>query len=358
MKLEEFNFFQTVIYFLCAFISFLCLLRITNGKHIPYKLDVFFLILFSSLYMLLFGFRDKEVGSDTYNYVRIFNLVNTNNFNQEELNDYLFIYLSKIIGFVSDNPRYILVLVAMIYILLFYIFLRKIPSKNKIIIFFVFVSTVFFKNMGINILRQGIAEMFFLLSLMFSMNDKKIKYVLISIFSFFTHATLIIPIIVYYLSNKIIGIKINALISVYLIAIVLSYLNWDLNLIIDNLPFIDVKYLKYINSEDSLADFYETGFKFRFVFFNTIYLSLGYIIIKYFNYQVSVFYRRIFITYVILSCIYFLMFNIPYSDRIGLFSWCLIPLIVYPFFSNTERKINILRWGIFVCSILMFVFIK
>src|SRR5690606_38193257 len=159
---------------------------------------------------------------------------------------------------------------------------------------------------------------------------------------------------VYLLSKKFYNTKTNALAIVFLMSIILSFLSEDLSLILNNLPFIGDKYLKYLNPTSSISASYDTGFKPQFVFFNTIFFILGYLLIKYFKVYITPFYKRVFFTYTLLSCILFLMFNIPYSDRIGLFSWALIPIIVYPYFSILKSKILFWRWGIYVFCIILF----
>ena len=38
-----------------------------------------------------------------------------------------------------------------------------------------------------------------------------------------------------------------------------------------------------------------------------------------------------------LSIIFFLCFQIPYSDRIGLFSWMMLPILMAPYFSDKSK---------------------
>jgi len=354
MEQQDFDLYFNITYLLCSFFCFCYILQLTVGKNIPKKIDSILIITFSLLYALLFGFRGEEVGSDTSQYIRIFAFVNSNQFSFDLFTDYFFIFLSLIVGYFTNNPSYMLLIVALLYLALFYKFLINLPIKNKLLIFFVFVSMFFFKSMGINILRQGLAEMLFLVSLTFSMKGERKKYIITTVLTFLSHSTMIIPIIVYLLSKKFYNTKTNALAIVFLMSIILSFLSVDLSLILNNLPFIGDKYLKYLNPTSSISASYDTGFKPQFVFFNTIFFILGYLLIKYFKVYITPFYKRVFFTYTLLSCILFLMFNIPYSDRIGLFSWALIPIIVYPYFSILKSKILFWRWGIYVFCIILF----
>lgn len=354
MVLQDFDLYFNLIYILCAFFCFLYLLLLTNKKNVPPPVDSILIILFSFLYALLFGFRGKEIGSDTAQYMNIFTYVNSNEFSLEKFTDYFYIFLSKSVGYFTVNPSYMLLIVALLYLVLFYNFLINLPTKNKFLIFFVFVSMFFFKSMGINVLRQGLAEMLFLVSLIFSMKGERKKYIITSILAFLSHSTMIIPMMIYLISKKYYNVKPNKLVIIILVSIILGYLKMDINLIFNNLPFIGDKYLTYLNPTNSMSELYEIGFKPQFVFFNILFFILGYVLIKYFKEFITLFYRRVFFTYTLLSCILFLMFSIPYSDRIGLFSWTLIPIIVYPYFSILKRKIFLWRWGIYIFCIILF----
>lgn len=357
MEQQDFDLYFNITYLLCSFFCFCYILQLTVGKNIPKKIDTILIITFSLLYALLFGFRGAEVGSDTSQYMRLFTYINSKEFSYDNFRDYFFIFISKIVGEFTTNPSYMLLVVSSLYLFVFYKFLKNLPIMNKFIIFFIFTSLFFFKSMGINILRQGIAEMLFLLSLTYALSKEKKNYIITSVLTVLSHATMIIPVIVFLISKKYYNVNTSKLIILFVLTIILSAANLDFNLVLSNISIINSNYKGYITPSDFTLELYEIGFKPKFVFFNTFFFALGLVLIKYYKDLISPFYKRIFFSYTILSCIFFLMFNIPYSDRVGLFSWCLIPLIVYPYFSIIKMKNPIWKWGIFaVCLILFLTF--
>lgn len=357
MDLSSFNLYFICTYLLSVLLVFLYLCRPKENQDISTMTDKGIIIGFSILYILLFGFRGRDVGADTAVYINLFTAINSNHISIVNMPDYFFVILSKVVYYFSGNASHMLLTVSIIYFYLLYAFINNYSLKKRFILFFIFTSMFFFKSMGINIIRQGLAEMFFLVSLTHSLKKDKKKYILFSFLSVICHTTLIIPIIVFLISKRMIHIKPDQLLLLFLSGIILGFFNISLlSIMNNNIIFLSEHYLDYFNSQ-SFDELYKIGFKPQFVLFNTLFFILGYAILKYYSTYVTLFYKRIFITYTLLSIILFLMFNIPYSDRIGLFSWCLTPTIAFPYFTIYKKNMIVWRWGIFIfCVILFFTF--
>lgn len=319
--------------------------------------NVIFVVFFSVLWLFLFGLRDYEVGSDTFTYINSFSDFSKykNYFNYQDFKDFgYYLFLLIISKFTSSERVFIFIFDLLIIIPLAFSFI-KIDTKKAFFLFFLFCSFFFFKSIGINIMRQGVSISFFLLGLVYFMQSKRIYYIPLFFIAFSFHASIFLPIFIYILSKRIKSPKLPLIL--YLTSILLSVLNFDFNLLLSNIPLLSFLFedrlLGYFNS--STSD-YQTGFRLSFVLFNTIFAFVGY----YFH-RLNVEnrfknYNTIFYTYLFLSANFFLMFNIPYSDRSGLLSWIFIPFLLYPFIINTI-KLGALKLYVFCIFIFIFFYI-
>jgi hypothetical protein len=123
--------------------------------------------------------------------------------------------------------------------------------------------------------------------------------------------------------------------ALYFIALVLSYLDYGIlnisPLLVDLLE--SDKRLIYIEFDDIK---YEIGFKPQFAIFNSVFLFLGLYLLK--NLKVKEKFRILLKYFMLSSILFFMAFQIPFSDRWGLFSWIVIPIIMGQFFSLYNPK--------------------
>ena len=95
--------------------------------------------------------------------------------------------------------------------------------------------------------------------------------------------------------------------------------------------FHSLSFLASLGNEDlSSLNFtgettYKIGFRPDFVGYNTMFLVLFFMFIKSTNFK-GIFLLKI---YILTSAIFFFNFYIPFSDRFGLYSWVIIPLLFY-----------------------------
>ena len=345
----NFEDFYILIYGLMAIIT-LFFIKGNSSK----ATNVIFVIIFTTLWVVLFGFRDFSTGSDTQSYLYSFNdfIQNKNYIDYKDYKDlgyYLFLFI--ISKFTSNELLFLFCFEILIIVPLVVSFI-KFNVRKAFFLFFFFCSFFFFKSIGINIMRQGVSISFFLLGFVYYMKSKKSYYITFFIIALSFHASIFLPILIIFFSRK---IKSPLLpICVYLMAIVLSFFNFDFNLLLSYIPVLSFLFedrlQSYVNLNNSE---YQIGFRLSFVLFNTLFAIIGY-----YFYRLNVvnhikYYNTIFYTYLLLSANFFLMFNIPYSDRSGLLSWIFIPLLLYPFI------IYRIKYGtikLYILCLLIFIF--
>src|SRR5690625_2341324 len=121
-------------------------------------------------------------------------------------------------------------------------------------------------------------------------------------------------------------LNINFFIFIYLSFLSLSFIGVGLK---DFVPFLSYflegdRRISYLYSESTK---YRIGFRADFALFNTFFLFIFLFINKKTKDDQ---YKDLLIYYILSSCVFFLSFQIPYSDRIGLFSWFTIPILFSP----------------------------
>ena len=136
-----------------------------------------------------------------------------------------------------------------------------------------------------------------------------------------------------------------------MIAMLLSYVNFGIK---NFSPYlVDIlegdKRVSYL--DDKELSYYQVGFRPQFATFNTIFL----IIFLYINHYIRIKpYNRLLKYYILASSLFFMAFQLNFSDRWGLFSWFAIPLLLIPIYQYNS-KLNIKPS--FFTLFLIFVFI-
>ncbi|AZA85011.1 hypothetical protein C1637_22290 [Chryseobacterium lactis] len=339
--MDKFNSTYYILYGSCALIAFLlaCILDKNNLRSNFVKLG----FLYIGAVILLFGFRDLEVGSDTGLYA--WQYTNTEEVESWGTDFFINILFSILKLFFGNDPVTFFMFMAIAFngtIFLTTYYISKIYSVNILFILFTFFSLFFYKTLGINIIRQGVSLGFFILGivLFFNRNKNKSKIPLICTFilCILFHFTSIIPIALLFTINySYKKIPIKYFYILYVVSIILSFFNFGFNTIIDSslVSTVDERRSSYLdaNASDGL---YLVGFKPQFVIFNSFFLLL-FIYLKNRMDKKNIkdtMYLVIFELFILLSCIFFLFFHIPYSDRWGVMSWILIPFLMMPYFNK------------------------
>lgn len=347
---SNFFFFYNIVYFLTAFLVFMSILSVEINRDCLRQKKLGNVLVFFPIFslVLLIGLRDFDVGSDTYNYYYILWLEDIN----LELNsDLLFTLIAKIVRGLNLGYGFFLFLIALLFISINYMSLKKISKfyySNVLYLFFTYFSFFFFLSMGINIIRQGASLAFLLLAYSCLLNkESKTKTIFFIVVSLLFHITSVIGLILYLFS--IIKLKYIKNIHYYILfflCIILSYIDFGL---LNISPFLvdilgsDNRKLSYLGEDDFG---YDVGFKLQFALFNTFFLLCAFFLKRKIKSQLWLYNYDILIRYYILSsCVFFMAFQIPFSDRWGLLSWYVIPLFFIPLFSCDYVKFSIkIHW--------------
>lgn len=337
------------LYNLCyisiAFIALLSAMALdVKRSKFPRKFFQNIVRFFIVCFVLLAGLREYDVGADTlmYYYQWLYDIP------YESISEIVFYLLVRLTKYWELSFTVFLLIVAAIFYFFMAKGITKVATYYNANIFYVFLSLIslfFMSSMSINIIRQGIslAFLFCFFSMWLSGIKSRIKYLLLAL-SFLAHTTAVIPILfffgIYYWGRK---ISIYYFIALYLLGVSLALMNVGL---LNIAPFItdilgaNSRRATYLTDK---TDLYRTGFKPQFVVFNTVFLFLG-LYIRRQKYMIENQWQEkhtLLLKYFITSSfLFFMAFQIPYSDRWGLFSWICIPILTAPLFSEAKHSIR------------------
>lgn len=312
------------------------------------------ILFYSFFYFLLFSTRDITVGADTENYINNFHTLSLYGLDSIHFKDYgfyFYLYVLDNLGFTVNN---ILYGISFMFVFPIVVSFLQFNSKHKLMVFFAFVSFFFFESMAINVMRQGIAAALFLLTMVLYLNNKRRLIVPLLVLSFTFHASVIIPILVFIFTTKIKKIKIPV-ITFFLVSI-LSYINYNTSFIFREIPLLNILFESRLETYYEIdSSRYRTGFRWDFYLFNLFFLIIGLFFFK--MKDIDVYfpkYKHIYISYIFLTSYFVLMFNVPFSDRFGVYSWILIPFILAPLASKKYSLFRFYGIELYLLAILLY----
>ncbi|OYD41873.1 EpsG family protein [Sphingobacterium cellulitidis] len=336
---------------------------LSKGSYLS-QIDNLFFLLFIFLLIFLTGFRNFEIGTDTlhyvsdYEYLRSFDTWNID-FALERSRlgrDPLFALFSFFLGKVFNATTYIFIL-SVIFYFSFYFFVKKITNHLYITVLFSFLCFFFFLSFGINILRAGISVMFVLLGFSYfvkqfelvKFRDLKSKQktmiiICITIGVLFHSASWILVLAL--IISRLIKLKTFFYIAILIVCLILAIFKFT----ITDLPIVGPLFMMnertdaYLSGDGSQLP---SGVNVYILFFQGL-------IILYYLANKKIFEENsigiIFIrSYLILCSFYMLCLNISFSDRFGIYSWVLMPLILsFPIlFNKSPKRKNLMYFSIF-----------
>lgn len=344
MLIDNITFFclYNLIYFCTACLVLVSALSSEIKKDILVQNKLGKFLIFLPLISLIFiiGLREYNVGTDTGNYYNRLWLGEPElNFNSEFLFDLLAIILRSF----DSSYTFFLLLISFLFYAFLYGALKKYTKQFEANLFFALfacISLFFFLSMSINVIRQGVSLSILLFSYTLWVERKSNLWVLFFVFlALAFHLTSIIPILIFIVSIFFSRYKyFNFLVLIYFFMILVSYLNYGfLNISPLFLDFLgEDKRAGYFTDDDYG---YQVGFKLQFVIFNTFFLLLSlYVKNKLKGDFLEKKYTQLVCYYILSSIILFMAFQLPFSDRWGLFSWIVIPFLVIPLFYSPFVK--------------------
>ncbi|RXQ93858.1 EpsG family protein [Ancylomarina salipaludis] len=296
-----------------------------------YKFISFVLVTFFIVY---WGSRDIDLGTDSANYISYFNMykISPSFFSAREMVnlDLIFAGLLYVTSNLASLEVFNLILscITISCFLFFSIhFSKYLNSKTGVFLLLMFASLQGFSNIQCNIIRNGLALSFFLVFQFFYVTERYKKSLIFALLAIFSHYSVLIFIAISIVAKN---IKLKD-IHIYIIVGLSSFLSF-MGMGLHSITFIsrinNVKIDRYFNNITSL---YKVGFRLDFLVYNLFFLML-FMYFKKKNSQYEFFLNY----YVITTVLFILWFNIPYSDRIGLYCWFTIPILL--FVTLSERK--------------------
>lgn len=354
----DFYFYYHLLFFISAYFALVYVLFLdAKGNNLVLNfISNKSTIVLVFILIFLIGLRGYKVGTDTWNYYGRWNKLS----NFEISSDIVFYELMIFIKNIKLPYQMFLFVVASIYFSLVYRAYYLISKKNNYNLYlflFAFLSFFFSISTSINVMRQGLSLVLLVLAYSHLINNNRKKAIIFSVLSLGFHLTAIIPILLWLIVRFTKKIKFKWFLILYIAGIVLSLLNFG---VLNFAPFlseilisIEDKRASYLRGRE--VDYYVTGFKPQFVVFNTVLLALFLFINK--NIKVGKEYESLLRYYIIASFLFFMAFQIPFSDRWGLFGWFAMPILIAPIFNKFKNnKYPYLRTLTVLFLIFVFIF--
>jgi len=356
MELKEFHLlYYSMILFFSIFNIFLRRKFNQNSQRV-------LVYAFISIISLFVGFRDINIGSDTPTYLAIFNNVTEKNtiFFEEDFSfgtDPGFYFLVKIFSLIGSF-RLFLVFIAFATNILLYRFCISISktvslcSSYHIVTYILLITSFIVFNMEINIIRSGLGMALLLNSIFYLFLGDKKKFLLFGIIAVSIHFSMAIFLTIAILI-KITKIDLKYFYYLYLFSLAVSFIGMG---ILDFIPLerMNLRAAK-LYTETGLFE-YKTGFRPTFALFNSLFL----LFFSYYMQKSKALYNIVTIDflkyYIASSSLFFLWFVMPFSDRIGAFSWIVIPILTTCIFFNGKFHPR-LRYQLFFIGYFIICFI-
>lgn len=319
------------------------------------------LIAFVCLITIVFGTRGIRIGTDTWNYFTFYFLpgirrtTDAIKFFSYFETDFIFEVI-MFLTFPFKNFTLFILTVSAILNYATYVFVRKFTnngqSGSSLFLFLIIASSFVFFSHQVNTIRNGLAIPFIFFAIYYAAKESYRKMFFFFVVAYLCHRTALIPLVCTLCALIGRNISLRYFIITFIIGIGLSAAGFGF----DKIPF-----LATLGTEDfqSLSfegeTTYRLGFRPSFVLYNSMFLFLFYkfsdlknsldlLLIKY---------------YITASVVFFFNFNIPFSDRIGVYSWIAIPLLFYSTIQNSypNKKLFITSVVAFFYFILNFIVI-
>ena len=308
-------------------------------NYFSFALFIFFIFIVSS--------RSFTHPGDTKTYLSVFRYLQQFDLYSSEIDMRLeagFLYLTQFIGKIYPNERFYLFSISIVESSLWYACFRVWLKKNDVLLAtLIFISFFASYNLGANVLRQGIAMPIAFIGLKYLLNRRILLGVLTISIGMLFHKTVAVVLVAWLLTFK--RVHILYYIFVWFILALLSVSGTFLSVV----GFIqsDVNSYAHLVNQGTL-DYYQTGFRLDFWLFSLIPLILFYLVKN----DERGKYLDVMKYYLVVYSAFIIMFEVPYSDRFGLYTWLMIPIFC-PLFIG-DYKIKILNSYLFTAIAITF----
>jgi hypothetical protein len=310
----------------------------------------FLLLCYVVLNVFLWGGRANNIGTDTYNYYTYFFVPIQKSTSLSMVFTLFYLEpLFKVLLFISsrfESYNVFLFSVSFIINLSLYFFVRIITDKDKhgssLILYLTIASMFSFTSIQFNIIRNGIGIVFLFIGMAHLVKGQWKKFIFYSLIALLFHQSMIIPILFACIANSK-RIPLWFYLVAYIGSIVLSLKGYGVHSLSFLLDLGSNKIDSYIAYGDTT---YRVGFRWDFCAYNTFFLLI-FLLLNRFGSDIYTILLKYFIA---TSCLFFLSFYIPFSDRIGLYSWIAIPVLLFIGFSIRYSQYRLLATSVSLLS--------
>jgi hypothetical protein len=340
--------FQYNFFFILYLYLFLLLNFFKKNRKLSIGLNKILLLIGVVVNSLFIGLRNFSVGSDTQRYLQSFKDVQIRIEESSIFNDILFYYLSYFVSLVSFNEYFFLIFFSFLYHILLFRIAYLLDNQKWMSVLLLILSSFVFIDFSLNILKAGLATLFCILVLASKWKYKFIYFIL----ALSIHFSSILFIICYYLSKK---LSLTISIIFWFTSLIISYFNISgsiLEILIEKFNFTEVLgIVRYLEGNDLS---YKVGFRIDFVAYSILPFILMFISKKVFKNKALINHEMASL-YLLLNGLFMLMFHIPFSNRIGYYSWALMPLILFDFEKENQKRIVFVSLILMLISIVIYI---
>lgn len=216
---------------------------------------------------------------------------------------------------------------------------RFLGFQYKIVLLILFTLIFPYTSIQGGLIMNSISILILLLSTIYFF-ERKLMYCFLSIItSIMLHQSAFIYAIALITVITLRDLKLIYFKTAFMLNIILVYLGFYI------FRYFDFELITEFNDIALLASDYKIGFKTSFILFNSFFFFLFWFLGSNKSKLFDFFYKL----FIVLSIIFFQSFNIAFSDRVGLYSWVLIPIII---FTLLEKYEYINKQFIFLFSLL------
>lgn len=249
-----------------------------------------------------------------------------------------FVIYQWLLSKVTTSPiTFVLVSMVLMWGILISALKKSISPKDVPLVMLGYISLFCFYNLSRNIVRQGLATPLLLHTILYlekSNYKKAILYLLLAV-SF--HKSAIVGLILFILNKLKLSIKVTF--GFFILSSILMIIGLNKEIMMRLIPIIGGSYeASIINySSENIISRYGSINRIDFLLFTTIWLILG-ILFKNKYLKDDRFYKWLLISYMGLSIVYVLFGFIGYSDRLAVYAWYLIPIVLFYPVINMKSK--------------------
>lgn len=334
--------FYLVSSFLFLFAVFQTLIRnrsIVDVNRAVELFAVFFVIVVVSYDISI---RPVDMEGDTAVYINFFNDLNSGLENPFQTFEPGFIAVVRLFGYISLDYQSFFYLITFMFLWSYYFLVKAVFGAKSRWPLFVFAAVLFypfFFSLTANVIRQGFAMCFINLSIYCSVKGYSNRGVIYTLLATLFHKSSIVYFPVILFRRLVLKFGVTGVVVLWLSVSLASYLKL-FGLLVAILFDFSSSYGLAINYSDLGNIDYITGFRWDFWLFSSV-AVIFLMMLKLLGGELNKQATYIFYVCALLSCLHIAMFDVPYNDRFGIYSWIYYPIeFAYVIRAISENFLN------------------